>query len=63
MPGGDGRGPLGEGPMTGRGLGYCKGNKSTENPEFPYFPRRMGRRARNRAFRCGGGFGYGRANR
>jgi len=23
MPGGDGSGPRGEGPMTGRGLGYC----------------------------------------
>ncbi len=25
MPGGDGTGPLGQGPMTGRGLGYCAG--------------------------------------
>ncbi|MEM3405414.1 MAG: DUF5320 domain-containing protein [Candidatus Pacearchaeota archaeon] len=25
MPGGDGTGPLGEGKMTGRGLGYCAG--------------------------------------
>lgn len=25
MPFGDGTGPLGEGPMTGRGLGYCAG--------------------------------------
>jgi len=25
MPGGDGTGPLGQGPMTGRGLGYCVG--------------------------------------
>jgi len=23
MPGGDGTGPLGMGPMTGRGMGYC----------------------------------------
>jgi hypothetical protein len=23
MPGGDGTGPLGRGPMTGRGMGYC----------------------------------------
>jgi hypothetical protein len=23
MPGGDGTGPLGHGPMTGRGMGYC----------------------------------------
>ncbi|HOP06569.1 MAG TPA: DUF5320 domain-containing protein [candidate division Zixibacteria bacterium] len=26
MPGGDKTGPLGEGPMTGRGAGYCSGN-------------------------------------
>ena len=25
MPRGDGTGPLGQGPMTGRGLGYCAG--------------------------------------
>ena len=25
MPGGDGTGPLGYGPMTGRGAGYCAG--------------------------------------
>jgi len=25
MPGGDRTGPLGQGPMTGRGLGYCGG--------------------------------------
>lgn len=25
MPGGDGTGPLGGGPMTGRALGYCAG--------------------------------------
>ncbi len=26
MPGGDGTGPMGCGPMTGRGAGYCAGN-------------------------------------
>lgn len=25
MPGGDGTGPMGRGPMTGRGAGYCAG--------------------------------------
>lgn len=25
MPGGDGTGPVGMGPMTGRGMGYCAG--------------------------------------
>lgn len=28
MPGGDGTGPAGLGPMTGRGMGYCAGNDS-----------------------------------
>ncbi len=27
MPGGDRTGPMGEGPMTGRGAGYCTGNE------------------------------------
>lgn len=26
MPGGNRTGPMGQGPMTGRGLGYCSGN-------------------------------------
>lgn len=26
MPGGDGTGPMGQGPMTGRAAGYCAGN-------------------------------------
>lgn len=26
MPGGDGTGPMGNGPMTGRAAGYCTGN-------------------------------------
>lgn len=28
MPGGDGTGPTGLGPMTGRGAGYCSGNSA-----------------------------------
>ncbi len=28
MPGGDKTGPLGMGPMTGRAMGYCSGNKT-----------------------------------
>jgi hypothetical protein len=32
MPGFDGTGPLGQGPMTGRGLGFCVLAKSEENP-------------------------------
>lgn len=36
MPGGDGTGPLGSGPMTGRGLGYCSGytRPGYINPRF-----------------------------
>jgi len=26
MPGGDRTGPMGQGPLTGRGLGFCSGN-------------------------------------
>ena len=32
MPGFDGTGPLGKGPMTGRGQGFCVLTKSKENP-------------------------------
>jgi hypothetical protein len=42
MPGRDGTGPLGKGPMTGRGMGYCAG--------FSGF----GRLAGGRMFRAGG---------
>lgn len=31
MPAGDRTGPLGNGPMTGRGMGYCSGNEQTGN--------------------------------
>ncbi|MGM0414857.1 MAG: DUF5320 domain-containing protein [Bacillota bacterium] len=31
MPGGDRTGPRGEGPMTGRGAGYCNGFNSPGN--------------------------------
>jgi hypothetical protein len=27
MPGGDGNGPMGKGPMTGRGAGCCSGSE------------------------------------
>lgn len=46
MPRGDGTGPAGAGPMTGRGLGYCAGYQS---PGFT-----------KGAPRGGGGFGRGR---
>jgi uncharacterized protein len=53
MPQGDGTGPEGKGPKTGRGLGKCEGNKegktSTEGEDLP---RGQGR-----------GFGRGRRGR
>lgn len=49
MPRGDGSGPNGMGPMTGRGAGYCAGYST------PGFANPMGR-----GFGGGGGFGGGR---
>jgi len=51
MPGGDRTGPMGGGPMTGRGAGYCAGN---DRPGYatPGFGRGMGR-----GFGRGGGRG------
>ena len=50
MPWGDGTGPLGMGPMTGRGFGFCSGynRPGAETPRF------------GRGFRRGRGFGPGR---
>jgi len=39
MPRGDGTGPMGMGPMTGRAAGYCAGFAS---PGFMNFSRRLG---------------------
>ncbi|WP_201328163.1 DUF5320 domain-containing protein [Thermotomaculum hydrothermale] len=56
MPYGDRTGPLGQGPKTGRGLGYCSGNDrpgaDTDAPR-----RGMGR---GTGFGRGGGRGMGR---
>ncbi len=49
MPGLDGTGPLGLGPMTGRGLGLCN----------PYGPFGRGRWWRGRWFGFGRGWGRG----
>jgi hypothetical protein len=46
MPGGDGTGPAGMGPMTGRAAGYCSGYPA---PGFAH-----------PGFGCGFGFGFGR---
>ena len=57
MPGGNGTGPMGMGPMTGRGMGYCAGYP---RPGFvnPGFGRGTG------WGRCRGqGFGMGWRNR
>ncbi len=54
MPAGDGTGPMGMGPMTGRGVGYCAGyaEPGFANP-IPGMGRGMG-------FRWGRGGGRGR---
>lgn len=55
MPRGDGMGPEGFGPMTGRGIGYCAG---FNRPGFANFPR--GFRGRGAGF---GGYGWRRGFR
>lgn len=55
MPRGDGTGPMGAGPMTGRALGYCAG---LGRPGFAYGPnagfgRGGGRGRRNRYYATG----------
>ena len=63
MPAGDNTGPLGMGPRTGRGLGYCSGYNA---PGFAQaIPGKgLGRgRGRGRCFGAGAGFGRGFAMR
>ena len=58
MPAGDGTGPAGMGPMTGRGAGYCAGH-GTPGYANPMPGRGFGMRwGRGRAW--GGGWGRGR---
>ncbi|NLA11745.1 MAG: DUF5320 domain-containing protein [Firmicutes bacterium] len=40
MPGGDGTGPLGQGPLSGRGLGYCSGYRGAGFGR-PFYGRRF----------------------
>jgi hypothetical protein len=63
MPGGDRTGPLGQGPRTGRGFGYCTGNDAPgyfrgycggRGPGMGY-GRGMGR---GRGFHAGRGYGF-----
>ena len=62
MPGGDRTGPLGAGPMTGWGLGYCGGYNVPGYANYanmrPFFGRGYGfGRGRGRGMRRGLGFG------
>lgn len=60
MPGGDGTGPMGQGPRTGRGAGYCAGydmpGSANPLPGQGYWGRWPGRDGRM------GGGGRGRRN-
>ena len=59
MPGGNRTGPMGAGPMTGRGMGFCVGAATPGymNPSFGY-GRGMGR-GMGRGRGWGRGFGWG----
>lgn len=64
MPRGDGTGPMGMGPMTGRAAGYCTGSgvPGFANPvprQGLGFRRGYGSFARGAGFGRGGGFGRG----
>lgn len=59
MPRGDRTGPHGEGPMTGRRLGFCAGN---DQPGFDTTPGNFGHgygRGFGRGYGWGGRMGYG----
>ncbi|HPO48774.1 MAG TPA: DUF5320 domain-containing protein [Spirochaetota bacterium] len=58
MAGLNGTGPMGEGPMTGRGLGYCNDN----NKETLGFGRGLGRGLFSRGGGRGRGCGRGYVN-
>ena len=62
MPGGDGTGPMGYGPLTGRGAGYCRGYgmPGFANPGPGMGRRFMGRRGLGMGFGRGLGHGWGR---
>ncbi|MFH2092318.1 MAG: DUF5320 domain-containing protein [Pseudomonadota bacterium] len=67
MPGFNQRGPMNEGPMTGRGRGVCTGNMTlNQGSAQAGFPMRMGRGLGRRGCQApgwqggqGGGRGYG----
>jgi hypothetical protein len=62
MPGYDKKGPDGKGPNTGRGLGYCTGNKSSggQADETEQRPIRRERNLRGMGRGFGRGLGRGR---
>ena len=57
MPGGDGTGPMGMGPMTGRAMGYCAGypmpGYMNPSPGRSWFGRGGGRGRRHRYYATG----------
>ncbi len=55
MPGGDKTGPQGKGPLTGKRMGFCTGNKQTDSDDRPGMGRRRWRWANT-----GRGRGFGR---
>ena len=57
MPGGDGTGPVGHGPMTGRGAGLCAGY-TTPGYTTPGYGRGLGRSAKRGFWGRGRGFGW-----
>ena len=66
MPGGDRTGPCGEGPQTGRGLGYCSGEEAPERDRRFGGGMGLGRRCRwgaGRGFGWQSGRGFGRGFR
>ena len=61
MPGLSGTGPLGEGPMSGRGLGYCRPGYERAVYAAPAFRLRRYRAAGYPSYGRGTGFGPGTA--
>ncbi|MCK5063626.1 MAG: DUF5320 domain-containing protein [Candidatus Fermentibacteraceae bacterium] len=57
MPAGNGTGPLGEGPLTGRSMGRCTDLQTDGYMSAP------GKRGAGEYFRCGRGSGRGMRNR
>lgn len=61
MPGGDRTGPNGNGPMTGRRMGYCRDNDSITGTGQSYGFGRGGGWRNSSGFGRGGGFGFRRS--